>query len=81
MSSFGIDLRKEGTSEKYMIWKDLERRDCKPKEAQSVVVEKKENKNCEIENDLLLIANFIEWKVGDRCEALYKDDNKYYPGR
>ncbi|KAK8790567.1 hypothetical protein WA171_002089 [Blastocystis sp. BT1] len=59
MSSFGIDLRKEGTSEK----------DSQPKEAQSVVVEKKENKN----------SNFIEWKVGDRCEALYKDDNKYYP--
>ena len=81
MSSFGIDLRKEGTSENYMIGKELERRDSQPKEAQSVVVEKKENKNCEIENDLLLIANFIEWKVGDRCEALYKDDNKYYPGR
>lgn len=26
-------------------------------------------------------ANYIEWKVGDRCEALYKEDNKYYPGK
>ena len=52
MSSFGIDLRKEGTSEKYVIGKELERRDSQPKEAQSVVVEKKENKNCEIGNDL-----------------------------
>lgn len=27
------------------------------------------------------IANYVDWQVGDRCEALYKDDNKYYPGR
>ena len=26
------------------------------------------------------IANYVDWQVGDRCEALYKDDNKYYPG-
>ena len=26
------------------------------------------------------VANYLEWRVGDRCEALYKEDNKYYPG-
>ena len=26
------------------------------------------------------LANYVDWQVGDRCEALYKDDNKYYPG-
>lgn len=28
----------------------------------------------------ITLANYVEWKVGDRCEALYKEDNKYYPG-
>lgn len=30
---------------------------------------------------LLYSANYVEWRVGDLCEALYKEDNKYYPGK
>ncbi|CBK20291.2 uncharacterized protein [Blastocystis hominis] len=41
----------------------------KPKEAQSVTTNIPQKVN----------PNYIEWKVGDRCEALYKEDNKYYP--
>lgn len=29
----------------------------------------------------LYSANYVEWRVGDLCEALYKEDNKYYPGK
>ena len=46
MSNVGIDLRKERTNEKYWIEKIMRPRESQPKEAQSVVVEKKENKNC-----------------------------------
>ncbi|KAK8819750.1 hypothetical protein WA556_002737 [Blastocystis sp. ATCC 50177/Nand II] len=43
--------------------------DGKVKEAQSVTVSIASN----------VKPSYVEWSVGDRCEALYKEDNKYYP--
>ena len=38
------------------------------------------NANCAVSFVLSRVANYVDWQVGDRCEALYKEDNKYYPG-
>ena len=54
--------------------------EVKPKEAQEVVGSSSSKVKCIYYIQFWYVANYIEWQVGDRCEALYKEDNKYYPG-
>lgn len=58
-----------------------DKKEERPKEAQTVVGTSSSNVKCIKLLICFTLANYVEWKVGDRCEALYKEDNKYYPGR
>ena len=55
-------------------------KDGKVKEAQAVTTTPTTNSKCNGGTQSSFLAAYVEWTIGDRCEALYKEDNKYYPG-